>query len=122
MFYRWNVLDITVDEARALRRKPGNPCKNNRVLFYRWNVLDITIDEARNGSREEPTANQTDILLNPCQKKQPLFYLLTHLTPDTRYAAYVKTYTTLQEKKVAQISIIYFTTLPGSKYLRTTWY
>lgn len=47
---------------------------------------------------------------------QPSFHLLSHLTPYTRYAAYVKTYTTLQEKKGAQSPIIYFQTLPGSKY------
>ncbi|XP_049691896.1 insulin-like receptor isoform X1 [Helicoverpa armigera] len=80
-----------------------------------WNVLDITIDEARNGTKEVTTGNEnTNILNNPCLNMQPSFYPLSQLTPYTRYAAYVKTYTTLQEKKGAQSSIIYFTTLPGN--------
>lgn len=51
-----------------------------------------------------------------CDKIQPLFRLLTSLMPYTRYAAYVKTYTTLQDKKGAQSPIIYFRTLPGREY------
>ncbi|XP_075974749.1 insulin-like receptor [Anticarsia gemmatalis] len=78
-----------------------------------WNVLDLTMDEARNGTRDVTTSNQTDILLNPCLNMQPSFYLLSPLIPYTRYAAYVKTYTTGEEKKGAQSSIIYFRTLPG---------
>lgn len=76
-----------------------------------WNVNDITIDEARANSTET-FGNQTDIM-NPCANMQPSFYFLSHLTPYTRYAAYVKTYTTLQAKKGAQSSIVYFRTLPG---------
>ncbi|XP_026738926.1 insulin-like receptor isoform X2 [Trichoplusia ni] len=79
-----------------------------------WTVLDLTVDEARNFTREPTSKNQNDILINPCHNMQPSFHLLSHLTPYTRYAAYVKTYTTLQEKKGAQSPIIYFQTLPGS--------
>ncbi|XP_022822155.1 insulin-like receptor isoform X1 [Spodoptera litura] len=84
------------------------------VCSDRWNVLDITADEARNYTRDAPAGNQNqnEILLNPCQNRQPLFCPVSHLTPFTRYAAYVKTYTTTQEKKGAQSSIIYFVTLP----------
>lgn len=81
-----------------------------------WNVFDITTDEARNGSRDplDAVKNDTNMLLNPCKIMQPSFYPLSQLMPYTRYAAYVKTYTTLQDKKGAQSSIIYFRTLPGS--------
>ncbi|XP_049874642.1 insulin-like peptide receptor isoform X2 [Pectinophora gossypiella] len=79
-----------------------------------WNVLDITMDDVRrNNSTQEPeNLNKIDFL-KPCENLQPLFYPVTQLTPFTRYAAYVKTYTTLQDKKGAQSSIIYFKTLPG---------
>ncbi|XP_061385952.1 insulin-like receptor isoform X3 [Danaus plexippus] len=78
-----------------------------------WNVLDVTIDEARNNTKEEPK-NKKALLQSPCNTpNQPLFYPLSQLTPYTRYAAYVKTYTTLQDRKGAQSPIIYFQTLPG---------
>ncbi|CAB3240968.1 unnamed protein product [Arctia plantaginis] len=87
------------------------PYEQRDVCSDIWNVLDLTIDEARNGTRDD-FGNETD-LFSPCRHMQPSFYPLSHLTPYTRYAAYVKTYTTKQEKKGAQSSIIYFTTLPG---------
>ncbi|XP_041975458.1 insulin-like receptor isoform X2 [Aricia agestis] len=74
-----------------------------------WNVIDITSVEARNTSE---TRNSTRGLLNPCDV-QPLFKLISPLTPYTRYAAYIKTYTTT-DKKGAQSPIIYFKTLPGA--------
>ncbi|XP_037302260.1 insulin receptor [Manduca sexta] len=82
-----------------------------------WNVLDMTIDEARNGTRDElppPETNKTSMILNPCSNMQPSFYPVTPLVPFTRYAAYVKTYTTMQDRRGAQSSIIYFKTLPGA--------
>ncbi|XP_045527669.1 insulin-like receptor isoform X1 [Pieris brassicae] len=77
-----------------------------------WNVIDITIDEARNSTRPLPT-NKKKLLENPCNEVQPLFHPLTPLQPFTRYAAYVKTYTT-RDRKGAQSPIIYFTTMPGN--------
>ncbi|XP_050666756.1 insulin-like receptor [Leptidea sinapis] len=74
-----------------------------------WNVLDITVDEVRNSSSPPKVTKLT----GACGNEQPLFYPLTQLTPHTRYAAYVKTYTTLQDRKGAQSPIIYFKTLPG---------
>ncbi|CAH0727470.1 unnamed protein product, partial [Brenthis ino] len=76
-----------------------------------WNVLDITVDEVRNGTTFIPK-NKKAVLSSPCFDIQPLFYPLSQLTPFTRYAAYVKTYTT-QDRKGAQSPIIYFKTLPG---------
>ncbi|KAL0901343.1 hypothetical protein ABMA27_006622 [Loxostege sticticalis] len=76
-----------------------------------WNVLDVTIDEARghtNVTNEEPT-----VIMDTCKQNQPQFKIIRSLTPFTRYAAYVKTYTTQQDKKGAQSPIIYLRTLPG---------
>ncbi|CAH2050646.1 unnamed protein product, partial [Iphiclides podalirius] len=78
-----------------------------------WNVLDITMDEFRSNSTKPPPSAKS-ALSNPCDNLQPHFYPVTQLTPYTRYAAYVKTYTTLQDKKGAQSPIIYFKTLPDS--------
>ncbi|KAJ8735724.1 hypothetical protein PYW07_007344 [Mythimna separata] len=78
-----------------------------------WSVQDISADEVHNESSTLLTTSQHDILQNPCLNTQPSFYVLAHLSPYTRYAAYLKTVTTSQEKKGAQSSIIYFTTLPG---------
>ncbi|XP_026758782.1 insulin-like receptor isoform X2 [Galleria mellonella] len=80
-----------------------------------WNVVDITIDEARLHSNRSAELQdpRTDIITNPCKHVQPSFRPLTDLRPYTRYAAYVKTYTTQQDKKGAQSNIIYFKTLPG---------
>ncbi|CAG4978004.1 unnamed protein product [Parnassius apollo] len=78
-----------------------------------WNVLDITMDDVRSNV-SKPTPSAKNALVNPCDNLQPHFYPLTQLTPFTRYAAYVKTYTTLQDKKGAQSPIIYFKTLPDS--------
>lgn len=73
-------------------------------------------DLRRSNSTMDPDISQTiDSLQNPCKNLQPAFHPVTQLTPDTRYAAYVKTYTTVQDKKGAQSPIIYFTTLPGRK-------
>lgn len=97
----------------------------NFSWYFRWNVLDITADEARNYTRDAPAGNQnSNYLTSPCHDRQPLFCPVSHLTPFTRYAAYVKTYTTTQEKKGAQSSIIYFVTLPertfpASLFIRT---
>ncbi|CAK1540177.1 unnamed protein product [Leptosia nina] len=77
-----------------------------------WNVLDITMDEVRNTTKPMPTNRSTKVLPNPCEDIQPLFYPLTQLQHYTRYAAYVKTYTT-RDRKGAQSPIIYFTTMPG---------
>ncbi|KAJ0182393.1 hypothetical protein K1T71_001762 [Dendrolimus kikuchii] len=82
-----------------------------------WNVLDITADEAKNGSSVqhiERSKKDENKVPSECQAMQPLFHPLSQLMPYTRYAAYVKTYTTLQDKKGAQSSVIYFRTLPGS--------
>ncbi|CAG9135656.1 unnamed protein product [Plutella xylostella] len=81
------------------------------ACYDSWNVLDVTIDEIQNSTNVSKT--KTSLLSNPCSNIQPLFRPLTHLIPFTRYAAYVKTYTTLQDKRGAQSPIIYFTTLPG---------
>ncbi|CAG9796449.1 unnamed protein product [Diatraea saccharalis] len=78
-----------------------------------WNVLDVTIDEARGHNTtaiEDPTLELTDICN---QQNQPQFKIIRPLIPFTRYAAYVKTYTTQQDKMGAQSPIIYFRTLPG---------
>ncbi|XP_026320144.1 insulin receptor-like isoform X2 [Hyposmocoma kahamanoa] len=96
---------------------------NNNVTHYgqrdacsdSWNILDVTVEDLRrSNSTMDPDISQTiDSLQNPCKNLQPAFHPVTQLTPDTRYAAYVKTYTTVQDKKGAQSPIIYFTTLPG---------
>ncbi|XP_046978161.1 insulin receptor-like [Vanessa cardui] len=79
-----------------------------------WNVVDTTVDEVRNSSTQPVIIDKKSIMQSPCKNNnQPLFYPLTQLTPFTRYAAYVKTYTTLQDRKGAQSPIIYFKTLPG---------
>ncbi|KAJ2948131.1 hypothetical protein O0L34_g9931 [Tuta absoluta] len=78
-----------------------------------WNVLDVTLDEARgsNSSKADPSdATRYDMYSELCKDAQPLFFPLNQLTPFTRYAAYVKTYTL--NKKGAQSDIIYFKTLP----------
>ncbi|KAI8438726.1 hypothetical protein MSG28_011139, partial [Choristoneura fumiferana] len=49
--------------------------------------------------------------------QQPVFHPVNHLIPFTRYAVYVKTYTTLQDKRGAQSPIKYFVTLPGPSLL-----
>ncbi|XP_068626888.1 insulin receptor-like isoform X2 [Battus philenor] len=96
------------------------PAEHNVTLYGQrdacsdtWNVLDITMDDVRSNA-SKPAASTKNALSNPCDNLQPHFYLLTPLIPFTRYAAYVKTYTTLQDKKGAQSPIIYFKTLPVS--------
>ncbi|CAH2236371.1 jg10751 [Pararge aegeria aegeria] len=83
-----------------------------------WNVRDQTIEEVLNKTVTNPPPTKTKdkkvLLESSCSDVQPLFYALTKLTPFTRYAAYVKTYTTQQDKRGAQSPIIYFKTLPGS--------
>ncbi|KAL4719210.1 hypothetical protein ACJJTC_019400, partial [Scirpophaga incertulas] len=77
-----------------------------------WNVLDLTIDEARG---HNSTSNEDEELITDvCNlQNQPQFKIIRPLIPYTRYAAYVKTYTTQQDKMGAQSPIIYFRTLPG---------
>lgn len=80
-----------------------------------WKVLDKPIEETRKVNRNAKPSharNKTEVIFNPCADMQPLFYPITQLRPYTRYAAYVKTYTTIQDRKGAQSSIIYFRTLP----------
>ncbi|GBP37476.1 Insulin-like receptor [Eumeta japonica] len=72
-----------------------------------WSVDDMSMDEVQNN------VTISSVFMNNCNRMQPLFHPLTRLSPYTRYAAYVKTYTTLQENRGAQSPIIYFTTLPG---------
>lgn len=91
-------------------------------IFFRWNVQDVTIDEAQNSTynyvdkiASAPKSKNDTRLFDPCSNMQPNFKPLNQLTPYTRYAAYVKTYTTMQDKKGAQSAIIYFRTLPGSR-------
>ncbi|XP_038207553.1 insulin-like growth factor 1 receptor isoform X1 [Zerene cesonia] len=76
-----------------------------------WSVRDIPLDEVRNATAAPKS--KENVLSSPCDDLQPLFHPLSYLTPYTRYAAYVKTYTTSQYSKGAQSPIIYFTTLPG---------
>ncbi|XP_063823056.1 insulin-like receptor isoform X2 [Ostrinia nubilalis] len=95
------------------------PAENDVTLYEHrdacsdfWNVLDFTIDEARghsNGTNDDSSQLLGDI----CKQSQPQFKIIRSLTPFTRYAAYVKTYTTQQDKKGAQSPIIYLQTLPG---------
>ncbi|XP_045769194.1 insulin receptor-like isoform X2 [Maniola jurtina] len=81
-----------------------------------WNVRDKTMEEVLNNTATTPPPpkDKKTILESSCSDVQPLFHPLTKLTPFTRYAAYVKTYTTQQDKRGAQSPIIYFKTLPGS--------
>ncbi|XP_052740241.1 insulin receptor isoform X1 [Bicyclus anynana] len=79
-----------------------------------WNVRDQTIEEVLNRTDTPKNKEKKVVLESSCSKVQPLFYPITNLTPFTRYAAYVKTYTTQQDKRGAQSPIIYFKTLPGS--------
>ncbi|XP_063395481.1 insulin receptor-like [Cydia fagiglandana] len=66
-----------------------------------WNVIDFAIED----NRTSP--------LSGCDR-QMLFKVVANLIPDTRYAAYVKTFTTrMDNTKGAQSPIIYFKTLPG---------
>ncbi|KAI5644933.1 protein tyrosine kinase domain-containing protein [Phthorimaea operculella] len=97
------------------------PAEQNVTLYGQrdacsdsWNVVDITVDEARgsNSSKSDYSVPTIDFYTQPCKDAQPLFFPLNQLTPFTRYAAYVKTYTTLQDQKGAQSDIIYFKTLP----------
>ncbi|XP_013197113.2 insulin receptor [Amyelois transitella] len=78
-----------------------------------WNVIDKTTDEVRSTNlTREITSNSELLIKAPCPV-QPSFTMLPDLKPFTRYAAYVKAYTTQQDRKGAQSSIIYFKTLPG---------
>lgn len=83
-----------------------------------WNVLDISITET---SRNTTEVTKTNNVFKVCNDQQPMFSPLPTLVPYTRYAAYVKTYTTLQDKNGAQSPIIYFTTLPGREYTSTSF-
>nr|UVI03456.1 insulin receptor [Grapholita molesta] len=66
-----------------------------------WDVIDFVLEDNRNAT------------MTGCER-QPLFKVVANLLPDTRYAAYVKTFTTRQDKNGgAQSPIIYFRTLPG---------
>ncbi|CAH2989241.1 unnamed protein product [Chilo suppressalis] len=77
-----------------------------------WNVLDVTIDEAR--SHNNSSSEDHTLITDVCNlQNQPQFKIIRPLIPYTRYAAYVKTYTTQQDKMGAQSPIIYFRTLPG---------
>ncbi|XP_072941369.1 insulin-like receptor isoform X2 [Epargyreus clarus] len=95
------------------------PTENNVTIYGQrdacsdnWNALDIPMDKLQNNT-DPVEAKSTKVLTNPCENAQPEFYLLSQLTPYTRYALYVKTYTTLQDQKGAQSAIVYFRTLPG---------
>ncbi|XP_013134628.1 PREDICTED: insulin-like receptor [Papilio polytes] len=78
-----------------------------------WSVKDIPIDNARfTDNKTTPIA--LNGLRDPCEDMQPFFSPISPLVPFRRYAAYVKTYTTKQDKKGAQSPIIYFKTLPDS--------
>lgn len=93
------------------------PAQTNITMFDRrdacsdsWSVLDV--------SSEDISANDTELVNNSpftsiCNSSHVEFKPLTDLAAYTRYAAYVKTYTTLQDNKGAQSPIIYFRTLPG---------
>lgn len=85
----------------------------NFLYSFSWNVIDVTIDEAR--GHNSTASEDQDILTDICKLNQPRFKLIPMLTPFTRYAAYVKTYTTQQDRNGAQSPIIYLTTLPGRK-------
>nr|ATU31392.1 insulin receptor [Maruca vitrata] len=94
------------------------PTKKNVTLYEQrdacsdyWNVIDVTIDEAR--GHNETAADAQDPLIDMCKENQPHFKMISPLTPFTRYAAYVKTYTTQQDGNGAQSPIVYLTTLPG---------
>ncbi|XP_073958347.1 insulin-like receptor isoform X2 [Choristoneura fumiferana] len=76
-----------------------------------WNVLDIANDDVRNNTAiVKPGPGFPN---DTCDSQQPVFHPVNHLIPFTRYAVYVKTYTTLQDKRGAQSPIKYFVTLPG---------
>ncbi|XP_053611419.1 insulin receptor-like isoform X2 [Plodia interpunctella] len=77
-----------------------------------WNVIDRTKDEVRSANATAEVTSPTELMRDPCPV-QPSFTMLPDLKPFTRYAAYVKAYTTQQDRKGAQSSIIYFKTLPG---------
>lgn len=56
-----------------------------------------------------------DVSANSDDEK--ITHILTHLTPYTRYAYYVKTYTIANEVNGAESKMDYFLTLPAGEYV-----